>query len=233
MIQSVRLVIGLQDPAGFIHCHHRVLTVVQDHADDVAFGPFGVDAVGSLHGLGQRPPQRLHPQMHIGAWHPPLLAEVVHRAAADQRIHAVRLAGLLVLYVVNADLCTADLFHGRHQILKLVPVQAEPQMGGMISLPAAAQCLQHIQAVKYQLRDMLLRIQVTDFIVGDAPGHDHVIPVQLPQDLRRAETVNHINVHLIAAVFLCQLPHWLHQIRRRREHHHIYHVSSFPREKTS
>ena len=101
----------------------------------------------------------------------------------------------------------------------------------MIGLPTAAQRLQHVQAVKDQLRDMLMGIQVTDLIVGNAPGHNHVVPVQLPKDLRRTEPVDHIDVHLVAGVFLSQLLHRLHQIRRRREHHHIYHVSSSPPKK--
>ena len=99
--------------------------------------------MGHLDGFQNDLADGFHPHVDVGAGDVPLLAEVGHRAAADDSIRAVpqasvhRLFGtFLVLHVVQRDLGAAEVLQLRQQILEPVPAQTQADMAGMVGVPA-------------------------------------------------------------------------------------------------
>ena len=228
--------IGLQNAAGFVHRDDRILAALQDHTDDIGLGTLGIDAVGRFHGLLHHPAQRLGPGADIGTGNPPFPADIADGAGADQRLHPVCQGGFhsgkgagLIHHIVKADTGPARRFQARQHILQPLPVQAQTDFGGMEAVPAVQKRLQDIRSVKIQVGDMLSGIQIAQLPIGDPPGDDHIIPLQLPQNLRCSEAMHHIDPGLAGL----QLPgHGLHPleiVRRGHEHDDLYHFPlSFP-----
>ena len=91
----------------------------------------------------------------------------------------------------------AKFFQSRQDRLQFIPLQAEADLFRMIRLPAPQQSLQDVGAIKCQVGDVLLGVPGTEHPVGDAPGQDHIIAVQMVQDLRIAEAVDNVDMDLI------------------------------------
>ena len=77
----------------------------------------------------------------------------------------------------------------------------------MKALPALQQSLQDVDPVKGQMGDMLVRILGADHAVGDAAGQNHVIAVQMVQDLRIAEAVDNVDMDLVRLHIMHQALH--------------------------
>ena len=76
--------------------------------------------------------------------------------------------------------------------------------------------------------DMFLGIAGTDLAVGDAPGHDHIVFVQIIQRLG-AEAVENIHMDLAALEAAGLLGYQIQTFWGGDEHGHIHHDGgSFP-----
>ena len=94
---------------------------------------------------------------------------------------------------------------------------------GVVFSPAAQQGLHHVGSVEVQVGDVLVGVEVADAAVGDAPGHNDVVFVQLAQDPRRAEVVHHIDVDLICLHLPGLLLDPVQALRGGDKHDHVYH----------
>ena len=204
MVELIGPSVCLQNTARFIHGQHCVVTAVQDHADDIGLCALGIDGAGCVQNLLHGPFQGGRPDIDIGTGNTPLPADIADRTAADNGIYPIPLAGVyrvigapLVHHLVEADVRMGELAQPRQDGLQLIPLEAKADLLGMEVLPAVQERFQNIGAVKGQMGDMLAGVLGADHAVGDAPGQDHVIAVQMIQDLRAAETVDHIDMDLI------------------------------------
>ncbi len=185
-VKLVGLIVGLQNMAGFIYCHHRVVAVVQDHADDVGFGPFRIDEPGGVQGLLDGPLQRGGPNVDVGAGEVLLPADVADGAAADNGSHAVPAAGLhrligalLVHHVIDFQLRPAELAEPWEHGLQPLVVDAQADFLRVEGLPALQQGGQNVRPVKAKVGNVLPRVQPAEHPVGDAPGDDDIVVVQV------------------------------------------------------
>lgn len=71
----------------------------------------------------------------------------------------------------------------------------------MVGVPALKQSFNQIHAVKPQPGDVFFRIDIADLVISNASGYDHIVVIQLIQDLRRTEPVHHIDADLIIFPF--------------------------------
>ena len=124
--------------------------------------------------------------MDIGAGKALLPADVADGASADNGLHAVpaarlhRIIGtLLVQHLVELQLRPAELAEPREHGLQAVVVKAQADFFRVEGLPALQQGGQDIRPVEAQVGDMLAGIQPAEHPVGDAPGNNDVVVVQV------------------------------------------------------
>ena len=232
-VQLIRLAVGLQDMAGLVHRHDRVVAVVQNHADDVGFRPFGVDEPGGVQGLLNGPLQSGGPDADIGAGKALLPADVADGAAADNGLHAVpaagvhRLAGgLLVHHVIKPQFRPAELAEPGEHLLQPFVVKTQADFSGVEGLPALQQGGQDIRPVEVQVGDMLSGIPPAEHLVGDAPGDDDIVVVQVVQNFGAAEVVHGVDAHLVGLQFPQQVSNIAQLIRGGGEYNDVDHSTS-------
>ena len=230
-VQSIGLVVGLQKLSGFIQSKNGVLAAVEDGADNMALCALQVHAVSNLDGFQSGLPDRFHPHMDIGAGDVPLPAKVGYRAAADDGVRTIPQAGIhcvsgafLILHIVQRNTGAAEFFQFRQQVLKPVPAQTKANVMRMVGVPALKQSLNQIHAVKPQPGDVFFRIDIADLVISNASGYDHIVVIQLIQDLRRTEPVHHIDADLIIFPFRSLLLDRLQHIWRWYKHNDANHL---------
>ena len=138
LIQLIRLPVGLQNAAGLIHRHHRVITAVQNHPDDVGFCAFGVDGAGSVQDLLHSTLQCSGTNMNVRASDSAFPADIADSAAADNSVHSVPLTGVhrfistfLVHNLVEMYLRVAELAQSGQERLQFIAFEAETNFLGM------------------------------------------------------------------------------------------------------
>lgn len=94
----------------------------------------------------------------------------------------------------------------------------------MVGVPALKQSLNQIHAVKPQPGDVFFRIDIADLVIGNASGYDHIVVIQLIQDLRRTKPVHHIDADLIIFPFRSLLLDRLQHIWRWYKHNDANHL---------
>ena len=122
------------------------------------------------------------------------------RTIPQAGIHCVS-GAFLVLYIVQRNAGVAEFFQFRKQVLKPVPAQTKANVMRMVGVPALKQSFNQIHAVKPQPGDVFFRIDIADLVISNASGYDHIVVIQLIQDLRRTEPVHHIDADLIIFPF--------------------------------
>ena len=187
--------------------------------------------MSNLDGFQSGLPDSFHPHMDIGAGDVPLPAKVGYRAAADDGVRTIPQAGIhcvsgafLVLYIVQRNAGVAEFFQFRQQVLKPVPAQTKANVMRMVGVPALKQSLNQIHAVKPQPGDVFFRIDIADLVIGNASGYDHIVVIQLIQDLRRTKPVHHIDADLIIFPFRSLLLDRLQHIWRWYKHNDANHL---------
>ena len=124
--------------------------------------------------------------MDVGTGEPLLPADVADGPAADNGLHAVLAAGLhrlmgglLVHDLIELQLRLAELAEPGEHGFQPVMLEAQPDLPRVEGLPALQQGGEDVRSVKAQVGDILPRVQPAKHPVGDAPGDDDVVVVQV------------------------------------------------------